>query len=75
LGKAIELLQPQIIISIGSYANDRVKDLKKKNLIDGSIECKLLAHPSPRALNNHDWPEKAKKWFTDNGIIEYYESQ
>ncbi|CAG9807330.1 unnamed protein product [Chironomus riparius] len=72
LAQSIEVFNPQIIISIGSYANDRIKDLKKKNLISELIECKLLAHPSPRALNNHDWVDKARKWYQENDIIKYF---
>lgn len=72
LSKAIKIFNSKIIISIGSYANDRVKDLKKKNLISESIDCKILAHPSPRALNNQDWVDKARKWFQENDIIQYF---
>jgi single-strand selective monofunctional uracil DNA glycosylase len=72
LKQAIDILKPQIIISVGGYANDRIKDLKKKNLIPDTIDCKLIPHPSPRALNNQDWVEKAKKWYIDNDIIKYF---
>jgi single-strand selective monofunctional uracil DNA glycosylase len=58
---------------VGSYANDRIKDLKKKNLISSSIDCKLIPHPSPRAINNQNWVEKAKQWYKDNDIIKYFE--
>ena len=70
----IEIFNPKIIISVGSYANDRVKDLKKKNLLSPDIDCKLIPHPSPRALNNQDWVEKAKKWYIDNDIIKYFKT-
>lgn len=72
LKQIIEVLNPEIIISVGNYANDRVKDLKKKNLISASIDCKLIPHPSPRAVNNQNWVEKAHKWFIDNDIIKYF---
>lgn len=72
LRQAIEVLQPSIIISVGSYANDRIKDLKKKSQISESIDCKLIPHPSPRAINNHDWVDKAKRWYVDNDIIKYF---
>lgn len=72
LKDAIDLFNPKIIIAIGSYANDRVKELKKKNQISEVIECKLLAHPSPRALNNQNWVEKANQWFIDNDIVKYF---
>lgn len=72
LKQAIDIFNPKVIVSIGNYVNDRVKELKKKNLISGVIDCKLLAHPSPRATNNQDWVEKAKKWFADNDVDKYF---
>ncbi|XP_070503015.1 single-strand selective monofunctional uracil DNA glycosylase-like [Chironomus tepperi] len=75
LAQSIEVFNPQIIISIGSYANDRIKDLKKKNLISELIDCKLLAHPSPRSLNNNDWVDKARKWYQENDIIKYFNNE
>jgi single-strand selective monofunctional uracil DNA glycosylase len=74
LRQAIEVLNPQIIISIGSYANDRIKELTKKNLINPKIDCKLIPHPSPRSVGNHNWIEKAKQWYVDNQIIEYFQN-
>jgi single-strand selective monofunctional uracil DNA glycosylase len=73
LRQAIEVLNPQIIISVGSYVNDRIKELQKKNQLNPNIVCKLIPHPSPRSINNQDWVEKAKKWFVDNEIIEYFQ--
>jgi single-strand selective monofunctional uracil DNA glycosylase len=75
LEKAIQIFDPKIIISVGVYANDCVKNLKKKNQISEAIECKLLPHPSPRALNNQNWVEKANKWYIDNDIIKYFQAQ
>lgn len=74
LAKFLKILKPLVIVSIGTYANDRIKELKKKNLISDSIDCKLLPHPSPRALNNFDWVEKARKWMIDNDMIKYFKS-
>lgn len=73
LKKALDVFKPEIIISVGSYANDRVKDLKKKKLILDTIDCKLIPHPSPRAVNNQDWVNKAKKWYVDNDIIKFFQ--
>lgn len=75
LSQAIKIFKPEIIISVGGYANDRIKLLNKKNLISASIECKLIPHPSPRAINNQDWVNKAKTWFVDNKIVKYFEVQ
>lgn len=74
LKKVIDIFDPKIIIAVGSYANDRVKDLKKNNHISEDIETLLLPHPSPRALNNQNWVEKAKQWYIDNDIIKYFKA-
>lgn len=74
LKQAIVIFNPKIIISVGSFANDRIKDLRKKDLISSSIECKLIPHPSPRSLHNQDWVEKAKKWYVDNDVMKYFKN-
>lgn len=72
LKQALDIFKPKIVISIGNYANDRVNDLKKRNFISDTIDCKLIPHPSPRALNNHDWIDKARAWYIDNDIMKYF---
>lgn len=69
--KTIELIKPEIIISIGNYIDDRVKSLLKRKLISVSIQLKCILHPSPRSLNNNNWNEKAEKWLIENDIIRY----
>lgn len=75
LKQALDVFKPKIIISVGSYANDRIKELRKRKLIPDTIDCKLIPHPSPRALNNQDWVDKAKKWYVDNDIVKYFQDQ
>lgn len=69
--KAIELIKPEIVISIGNYVDDRVRSLLKRKLIKDSIQLKIISHPSPRSLNNTNWNEKAEKWLIENEIIKY----
>lgn len=71
LKEAIDLLSPELIISIGRYAEDRVNDLYKKQSINSDIKHKCIPHPSPRSLNNTNWNEKAKKWLIDNDAMKY----
>lgn len=71
LKEAIDVLAPKLIISIGRYAEDRVKELYKTNDINDSILHKCMPHPSPRALNNTNWNEKAKQWLIDNDAMKY----
>lgn len=71
LKEAIDLLAPELIISVGRYAEHRVKELYKAKKIDNRIKHKCIPHPSPRALYNNDWNEKATKWLIDNDIMKY----
>lgn len=71
LGEAIDVLAPKVIISIGRYAEDRVNELYKTKAINESILHKCMPHPSPRALNNTNWSEKAKQWLIDNDAMKY----
>lgn len=70
--EAIELLSPSVIVSIGRYTEDRINELYKANRVNASIEHKCMPHPSPRALNNTNWNEKAKKWLIDNDVLEHF---
>ncbi|XP_035894753.1 single-strand selective monofunctional uracil DNA glycosylase [Anopheles stephensi] len=71
LAKALTLLKPKIVVSVGRYTEDRVKTLSKQNKLDPAIVTYCMPHPSPRSLNNTNWPEKAKLWLTEHGILPY----
>ncbi|XP_075148067.1 single-strand-selective monofunctional uracil-DNA glycosylase [Haematobia irritans] len=67
----LHLLQPDVVIAIGDYV---YKTLQK------SFYCKnkrllRLAHPSPRSLNNTNWPEKAEQFLTENNILKYMRNE
>jgi single-strand selective monofunctional uracil DNA glycosylase len=67
--KIIQLLQPEIIVGIGEYAEKRsLATLKGKGC---AIKVIRLPHPSPRSLNNHNWPEKAETFFQKNDLLKY----
>lgn len=65
------MLEPTLIISVGRYAEDRVNELYKSHEINEGILHKCIPHPSPRALNNTNWNEKAKQWLIDNDTMQY----
>ncbi|XP_050070556.1 single-strand selective monofunctional uracil DNA glycosylase [Anopheles maculipalpis] len=71
LAKALTLLKPKIVVSVGRYTEDRIKTLTKQNKIDPTIVTYCMPHPSPRSLNNTNWCEKAKIWLTEHGILPY----
>lgn len=71
LKDVINLIQPETIVCIGRYIEDRVKDLKKQNVLDEKVKVLYICHPSPRAINNTNWVEKAEDWFNENDLIKY----
>lgn len=72
---AIDLFQPEIIVAIGRYAEDRVKELKKQNILNSCVkDTKCIPHPSPRSLNNTNWPEKAEIWLKEHNILPYLQN-
>uniref|UniRef100_A0A6E8V5P9 Uracil-DNA glycosylase-like domain-containing protein n=2 Tax=Anopheles coluzzii TaxID=1518534 RepID=A0A6E8V5P9_ANOCL len=71
LTKALALLKPTVVVSVGRYTEDRIKTLTKQNRLDPAIVTHCMPHPSPRSLNNTNWPEKAKSWLTVHGIMPY----
>lgn len=71
LKEGIDLIKPEIIVCIGRYVEDRIKDLKKQKALDDTVKVLYIAHPSPRAINNTNWVEKAEVWFTENDLIKY----
>ncbi|KAH8356348.1 hypothetical protein KR084_004697 [Drosophila pseudotakahashii] len=67
------LLKPQVIVAVGEYVHTALK---------GSSYCKSesvsvlrLPHPSPRSVNNNDWPEKAESFLKDNNLIRFMRNE
>lgn len=75
LEKEIELIQPEIVIAIGSYVGDCLKRLAKQSNYVGSLKILQLAHPSPRSVNNNNWPEKATVFFQENNLLKYIRNE
>lgn len=68
--KVIELFEPHCIIAIGRYTEKRTQLLLKKEKILTPILC--MPHPSPRAVNNQNWHEKAKQFLVQNNLTKYF---
>ncbi|KAG5899848.1 hypothetical protein JTB14_012319 [Gonioctena quinquepunctata] len=69
--KVIRLLQPEYIVAIGTYIEKKTKDLFKNHGID-HINILYMPHPSPRAVNNHNWYEKAETFLLNNNLKRYF---
>ncbi|XP_023030236.2 single-strand selective monofunctional uracil DNA glycosylase isoform X1 [Leptinotarsa decemlineata] len=69
--KLIRVLQPEIIVAIGTYIEKKTKDLFKTHSVDG-ITVAYMPHPSPRAVNNQNWHEKAEAFLVNNNLMPYF---
>lgn len=68
----LELLNPRIIVAVGSYVADSVKQLYRRGILHAStVKLLQLPHPSPRSLNNANWPVRALTFFEEHDLIKY----
>ncbi|RZC42932.1 single-strand selective monofunctional uracil DNA glycosylase [Asbolus verrucosus] len=67
--RIIQLLQPEIIVGIGRYAEKRTLTVLKSNSCDIQVLC--LVHPSPRVVNNQNWPQKAETFLKGKDLLKY----
>lgn len=69
----VRILNPEVVIAIGEYMERRTKELCKNS--DVNVQIIRMPHPSPRALNNQNWPEKAETFLKDKNLIQYFQNQ
>lgn len=68
LCEVIKLLQPQHIVGIGRYAQQKCASVTKRHCMDNEVH--YLLHPSPRATaSTEKWLEKANDFFHGTGLI------
>ncbi|XP_053986186.1 single-strand selective monofunctional uracil DNA glycosylase isoform X2 [Hylaeus volcanicus] len=72
LADVIRLLNVEILIGIGGYAEKRALLVVQSSKLPVKVLC--LPHPSPRAANNKNWSEKATKKLSELGLLEYFTS-
>ncbi|CAD7091257.1 unnamed protein product [Hermetia illucens] len=70
--KELQLVNPSIVVAVGTYVDDCFKNLSKQYK---DIRFLKLAHPSPRSLNNTNWPEKAEIFFKENDLMKYLRNE
>ncbi|XP_076165571.1 single-strand-selective monofunctional uracil-DNA glycosylase [Ptiloglossa arizonensis] len=70
LADAIRLLKVEIVIGIGGYAEKRALLVVQSSNLHVKVLC--LPHPSPRAVNNKNWSEKAKQKLSEFGLLECF---
>ncbi|XP_043254981.1 single-strand selective monofunctional uracil DNA glycosylase [Colletes gigas] len=72
LADAIRLLKVEILIGIGGYAEKRALRVVQSHNLHVKVLC--LPHPSPRAVNNKNWDEKAESKLREFGLLECFTS-
>ncbi|KAH8407992.1 hypothetical protein KR222_008243 [Zaprionus bogoriensis] len=72
LDKQLNLVEPQIIIAVGDYVHTA---LKRSAYCGESVLVLRLPHPSPRALNNTNWAEKAQTFLEQHSIIKFMRNE
>lgn len=65
----IDLLAPNRIVSVGRFVEGRVKAALKTQ--PSQIDHLCMPHPSPRSLNNTNWPAKATEFLRQNNIFQF----
>ncbi|XP_005184864.1 single-strand selective monofunctional uracil DNA glycosylase [Musca domestica] len=67
----LHILQPDFIIAVGDYV---FKALRNSEYCRGKRLLRL-DHPSPRSLNNTNWPEKAETFLRENDLLKYLRNE
>ncbi|OAD60409.1 Single-strand selective monofunctional uracil DNA glycosylase, partial [Eufriesea mexicana] len=70
LANTIRILQAKVVIGIGGYAEKRAQTVVQSSKLPVKVLC--LPHPSPRAVNNKNWSEKATKKLSEFGLLECF---
>lgn len=66
LRKAVEILEPQIVVGVGGFATRRLERLDLRGPRIGT-----LLHPSPASpVANREWPERPRRQLRDLGIVD-----
>ncbi|XP_006564278.1 single-strand selective monofunctional uracil DNA glycosylase [Apis mellifera] len=66
----IKIIKAEIVIGIGGYAEKRAQFVIQSSKLPIKVLC--LPHPSPRAVNNKNWSEKATKKLSEFGLLERF---
>ncbi|XP_013192104.1 single-strand selective monofunctional uracil DNA glycosylase isoform X2 [Amyelois transitella] len=70
--KVLQLYEVKLIIAIGKFCETRAQKALKNFLPHNSIQVLYLPHPSPRAVNNTDWDQKAFEILKAYNLLQYY---
>ncbi|XP_054745917.1 single-strand selective monofunctional uracil DNA glycosylase [Anastrepha obliqua] len=63
----LDLVKPEILVAVGLYMYGMVS--RSRHAKD--LKIYKLPHPSPRSLNNQNWPEKAEQLLLELDLVKY----
>ncbi|XP_018328329.1 single-strand selective monofunctional uracil DNA glycosylase [Agrilus planipennis] len=65
------LLQVKKVIGIGRFSEKRAQQVLKKSTLE-DVSIYFMPHPSPRVVNNQNWPQKAENFLKENNLMDYF---
>ncbi|XP_001358212.3 single-strand selective monofunctional uracil DNA glycosylase [Drosophila pseudoobscura] len=71
LEKQLQIVRPQVVVAVGDY----VYQTLKRSEYCKAVSLLRLAHPSPRSVNNTNWPEKAQEFLEQHGLIQFMRNE
>jgi len=73
LEEQLVLLKPQVLVAVGEYVHTALKG--SRYCKSDSVSVLRLPHPSPRSVNNNDWPNKARAFLEENNLIRFLRNE
>ncbi|KAH8277146.1 hypothetical protein KR026_006110 [Drosophila bipectinata] len=73
LDEELFLLKPLVVVAVGNYVRDILKGSNYCKSV--SVSVLLLPHPSPRSVNNTNWPEKAKAFLEEHKLLPFMKNE
>lgn len=69
LRDVLQLLQVEVIVAVGKYAEKRANAAVARTELEGKIKIGSIPHPSPRNLSSKNWPEETCQRLQEMGIL------
>ncbi|XP_017047177.1 single-strand selective monofunctional uracil-DNA glycosylase [Drosophila ficusphila] len=67
------LLKPEVVVAVGDYVHTALKH--SGYCKSDAVSVLRLPHPSPRSVNNTNWPEKAELFLGENNLVRYLRNE
>ncbi|XP_075983124.1 single-strand-selective monofunctional uracil-DNA glycosylase isoform X2 [Anticarsia gemmatalis] len=72
--KVLELYKVEKIVAIGKFCETRAKKTLERYSTSRPIQILYIPHPSPRAVNNNNWDQKAVECLKNMNLLQYYQT-